>query len=265
LCRKIGIVHLLHLVKENIERRKNREQREDFVKWYGQHKGDFERLSAMLEDDLSRKTLENVIKYRMTWKSKYLKGYISEPQYFQKDIFQSVEDEVFIDGGAYVGDTIENYIKMYSGVYRHIYAWEPDGINVRQMKKNLGKYKNISIIQAGMWKEKSELAFSQNGGADSKVEEEGVVRIKVDSIDNVCSKEKVTFIKMDIEGSEQAALQGAKMVIQRDKPRLAICIYHSKEDLIEIPFMIKEMVPEYKLYIRHHSDTYAETVLYATL
>ena len=70
---------------------------------------------------------------------------------------------------------------------------------------------------------------------------------------------------MDIEGSEQDALLGAAGIIRRDRPRLAICIYHKPEDLYEIPFLIKELVPEYRLYIRHHSDTYAETVLYATL
>ena len=95
--------------------------------------------------------------------------------------------------------------------------------------------------------------------------ESGVNRIPVDSIDNVCSGDKVTFIKMDIEGSEMEALKGAENVIKRDKPRLAICIYHKPEDLYEIPFWVKETVPEYKLYIRHHSNLQNETVLYATL
>lgn len=110
LCRKIGIVQLLHLIKENVERRKNLEQREVFAKWYGQHEGDFEELFSMLEDDISRETLDNVIKYRMEWKSKYLKGYI---------------------------------------------------------------YKNISIIKVGLWSEKLELNFSENGNAGSKIDKDG--------------------------------------------------------------------------------------------
>ena len=107
-----------------------------------------------------------------------------------------------------------------------------------------------------------------NGSMGSGITDElepGVVSVKVNSIDNVCAEDKVTFIKMDIEGSEIEALKGAVNVIKRDKPRLAICIYHKPEHLYEIPFLVKETVPEYKLYIRHHCDNCADTVLYATI
>ena len=77
--------------------------------------------------------------------------------------------------------------------------------------------------------------------------------------------DKITMIKMDIEGSELEALKGAKKTIQRDKPKLAICIYHKPEDMADIPLYIKELVPEYKLYIRHHSNFATETVLYAVM
>ena len=133
------------------------------------------------------------------------------------------------------------------------------------MKKRLRKYKNITLVPYGLWDSKDELGFTQGENATAKISSEATNKIKVDSIDNICSDEKVTFIKMDIEGSEQKALQGAARVIKRDKPKLAICIYHSPEDLYEIPFWIKSIVPEYKLYIRHHSDTASETVVYATV
>ena len=116
-----------------------------------------------------------------------------------------------------------------------------------------------------MWKEKAELGFSQNGDAGSKITDGAGTKISVDSIDDICAGDTVTFIKMDIEGSELNALQGAINTIRRDRPRLAICIYHSLEDLYEIPLWIKETVPEYRIYIRHHSDNEAETVVYATI
>ncbi len=87
----------------------------------------------------------------------------------------------------------------------------------------------------------------------------------MDTIDNVCWQEKVSFIKLDIEGCEQDALLGAAGIIKRDRSRLMIYIYHKPEDLYEIPFLIKELVPKYRLYIRYHSDTLAEMVLYATV
>lgn len=154
------------------------------------------------------------------------------------------------------------------GGYRRIYAWDPDEENLNRLKENTRKFDNIVCIPYGMWSEKTELFFHSIGTGSSGIVENGaddVQRIKVDSIDNVCSGDKVTFIKMDIEGSEVEALKGAVNVIKRDKPKLAICIYHKPEHLYEIPFWIKETVPEYKLYIRQHSDTASETVLYATL
>lgn len=71
------------------------------------------------------------------------------------------------------------------------------------------------------------------------------------------------MIKMDIEGSELRALEGAKQLIQKYKPRLAICIYHRPEDVTDILQYIRTLVPEYKLYIRHHAINQCETVVYA--
>lgn len=133
------------------------------------------------------------------------------------------------------------------------------------MKKTLGSYDDIVIVPYGMWSEKAVLSFSQDGNAGSRITAGSGETINVDTIDNMCFEDKVTFIKMDIEGSEQNALRGAVNVIKKDKPRLAVCVYHSLEDLYEIPFWIKETVPEYKLYIRHHSDNECETVVYATI
>lgn len=76
-------------------------------------------------------------------------------------------------------------------------------------------------------------------------------------------QEKVTFIKMDIEGSEIPALNGAKNIILRDKPKLAICIYHKPDDLWKIPLMLKDWVPEYRMHLRHYGRRYYGTVLYA--
>lgn len=88
---------------------------------------------------------------------------------------------------------------------------------------------------------------------------------EVRKLDDVLKGERVTFIKMDIEGSELAALKGAANTIRSQKPKLAICIYHSPQDMLKIPIYIKSLVPEYKIYIRHYTDMMLETVCYAVL
>lgn len=271
LCRKLGVVHLLHIVKGSFERQRNVQKREEFQNFCRLHKKEFQKLYDMLEDDFSKKTLRRVIEYRITGRTKALRGVVTKPQYFPADIMKPAENEVFIDGGAYVGDTAEDFIKHFvnrsgdKSSYRKIYEWEPDEMNIRQMKKNLSRYHDIAVVPYGMWKKKTEIGFLQNGNAGSKIAKDGRRKVCVDSIDHLHMSEKVTFIKMDIEGSEKEALLGAERVIKRDKPKLAICIYHAPEDLYEIPFLIKSMVPEYRLYIRHHSDTFAETVVYAVV
>lgn len=182
------------------------------------------------------------------------------------DIFGPAENEVFVDGGAYNGDTIRSLISVFgkgTAYYKKIYAWEPDPDNRKRLIENCKGLKNIEILPFGMWDKKTMLSFQTNGDFDSRFSKDGTLQVPVDSIDDLCSDEKVTFIKMDIEGSEINALHGAEKVIRRDKPRLAICIYHKPEHFYEIPFLIKEMVPEYKFYIRHHSGYASETVLYA--
>ncbi len=83
------------------------------------------------------------------------------------------------------------------------------------------------------------------------------------NIDSVINQEKVTFIKMDVEGSELGALKGAEKTIRINKPRLAICIYHKKMDLLEIASYLLKVVPEYNFYIRQYWSNMWETVLYA--
>lgn len=75
--------------------------------------------------------------------------------------------------------------------------------------------------------------------------------------------EKVSFIKMDLEGMEMAALKGADALIRKQKPKLAICLYHKISDFWNIPEYMLEMNPEYRLYIRQHTPHWPETVCYA--
>ena len=155
------------------------------------------------------------------------------------------------------------------GGYKKIYAWEPDPANRVAVERTVKNLNDVVLVPCGLWSEKTVLSFRNGGDSASTFmnndDDADVITVDVDSIDNVCSGDKVTFIKMDIEGSELEALKGAENVIRRDKPRLAICIYHKPEDLYEIPLWIKETVPEYKLYVRQHARWWTETVLYATL
>ena len=78
-------------------------------------------------------------------------------------------------------------------------------------------------------------------------------------------KEPVSYMKMDIEGSELRALHGAERQIRENHPKLAVCVYHKNEDILDIWNYLRELVPEYRFYLRHHTVVGTETVLYAVL
>ena len=221
----------------------------------------------MLEDVQSKNVFSSLLKYRSTKNRKFLKGIITDGMGIGTDIFTFSSKEVFIDCGAYTGDTISEFIKVQNGIYRKIIAFEPDKFNNIDLKKNIknNNWKDVVVIERGAWSKEGILSFNANEGLASKIKETGNDQIRVDTIDNVCTNLNLppSFIKMDIEGAELEALRGAESVIKEFKPKLSICVYHKPEDLYMIPLYIKNLVPEYKIYIRHHKDTAFETILYA--
>lgn len=198
----------------------------------------------------------------------YFPAYLEEEQYFAPDIIKLHEEEIFVDAGALILDTSKRFInecrKNKISNFK-IYAFEPDDISYQKcvnVQKSMGNV-DLKLYNAGLWSENTTLYFDNNGNGTSKiVQQETACSIETIALDD-CVSDKVTFIKMDIEGAELEALKGCKKTIKKYKPKLAICIYHKKEDLLEIPQYIKELVPEYKLYVRHYSNAETETVLYA--
>ncbi len=184
--------------------------------------------------------------------------------YFVFDIMKPQANEIFIDAGVYNGDTSLQFAKWCNDTYKKIYLFEPDGDRIDTIKEKIAPLHNTELHSVGLWSHADTLHFAiaANGGSHI-VEKDGDFSIAVDSIDNVCGGDAVTFIKMDIEGAELEALMGAKQTILKHKPKLAICLYHNPWDILEIPLYIKELLPEYKIYIRHHTSDWHDTVLYA--
>lgn len=187
-------------------------------------------------------------------------------QYFDEEIMVPQKNEVFIDGGCYDLNTARRFAKWCRGEYKKIYSFEPDPENYERCTAFSTNHplKNLVLINKGLWDKKDVLRFHMNGEGSAITDKEmGTVEIKVDSIDHVVGDERVTFIKLDVEGAEMKALQGAKETIIKHHPRLAISIYHKPEDIVEIPAYILSLCPEYKFYVRHYKYSYFETVLYA--
>jgi FkbM family methyltransferase len=243
---------------------KNRSYAQQMSLYYAQNAERVNAVANMLADERSKENYLGMIKFRQTGSKKDYPVISDETQYFIKEL-KLGKDEVFIDCGAFIGDTICDFLK-YCPEYKQIAAFEPDSKNFENLKKKYGANSKITLINAGAYSESGEISFSELGNADSKIIEasNSAVNIQIKAIDDL-SLEKVSFIKMDIEGAELKALKGAEKIIAKNKPKLAICIYHSNEDMLGIAEFIHNAFPEYKLYVRQHCyyPFITETVLYA--
>lgn len=232
-----------------------------------------------LEDEESKRVYTNVICNRIAPQFSqfdYNQLY-STGEYFETDAFKMEKNECFVDCGAYIGDTIERILDSAGGIEK-IYAFEMDKGNYAELQRNVQKiieqYQlslgTISLINAGVWNVNEKLPY----GKEKFGSKEGFCLFKGEiidytelaKIDDLLGNKRVTFIKMDIEGAEYNALKGAKKVIIENKPKMAVCLYHKLQDFWEIPTYIKSLVPQYKLYVRHHqNEGVGGTVLYACL
>ena len=234
--------------------------------WITAHADKLQTLYDQLSDELSRKTLLAFLNQRIS----RLSGFVAEVkspnnQYFEPDIIEFGEDEVFVDCGAYTGDTASIFInelkKRGVDAPAKIVCFEPDEDNFRKLVER--KIPNSVCLKKGASDKTKTVRFSQKGTSASMVADDGDTVIETDTIDNVLNGGKATLIKMDIEGAELSALKGAAETIKRYKPALAICIYHKKSDLYEIPEYINSLAAEYRFYVRIYSHNSHELVLYA--
>ena len=218
------------------------------------------------EECASKAVLLGISKKNLIMHREYYLNYLEDKQYFEEFI-KYTEGETFIDAGVldlatslrFAEQCIKNHISDFK-----IYAFEPDKRSFERCMKIKERYPEVKIelMDCGLWSSNTLIGFDPLGNGSSGINEESSEVIKCVTLDSSV-KERVTFIKMDIEGAELEALKGCKNIIKQYKPKLAISVYHKAEDIIEIPQYIKQLVPEYRLYLRHYSNGHTETVLYA--
>lgn len=207
-----------------------------------------ERAYSLLADEESKRVYKDILNFKVSGKIKYLLSSFCDKSKVYSDILNLNEDEEIIDLGAYDGDTIREFTAATGGKYKHITAIEPDKKSYKKLLKNTDGMKNISTLNMGVWSKRDTLIFDAEAGRNSKLSAEGV-SVEVTDIDSL--NIAPTFIKMDIEGSEMKALEGAEKTIKKYLPKLYICAYHRNEDLFALPLKIKELSEKYKIYFRH--------------
>ena len=224
---------------------------------------DWSDLYDALEDAESKTTLLDTIAFRLTGDPLYMKNYsvrLNE-QYFES--FLNLDNEIFIDCGGFDGDSTEIFCEKYPN-YKKVFFFEPSQLNLQAAKKRLENYSKINYLAFGLSNEEGRLNFDPTAGSASSIQSASEHSIEVCKLDNKI-KEKITFLKMDIEGWEMHALEGCANTIKTYSPKLAIAVYHSASDFLKVFKKIKEYQPKYKVRLRHYTQGWSETVMYFSL
>lgn len=208
----------------------------------------------MLADEKSRKVFLDVLNFKISGKIDYLKDCESDISEVYENLIKPTPDGVYIDLGAYNGDTISEYLS-YAKDAKKIIAFEPDKKNYKKLLSRIENenIKNAECLNIGAWNEEDALYFALKGGRNSKLVKEGELEIPCNSVDNVSKGlDSVDVIKFDVEGAEEKAIEGCRETILHHKPKLMVSAYHKNEDIFKLALKIAEIRGDYKVYLRHH-------------
>lgn len=219
-------------------------------------------IYKLLQDEKSAQVLHDIVLFRLTGDPAYMKKYKFSPQnqYFD-DIAPIPPKAVIVDAGGYDGDTTELFCK-HAKDYSDIFLFEPSQANIAKARTRLTHKRNIHFISKGLYDIQGKAYFNDGQGTASSISTEGTTQIELTTIDHALEGHSATFIKMDIEGFELAALRGARQQIINNHPTLAISVYHNTNDFWRIPEFIFSLRSDYKIALRHYTQGWSETVMY---
>lgn len=297
----LGPLEVMHLIKSAGVNTKGETGR---FFWYGYEFFEFaltnaDRLTALgskLGDSFSRSTWWSVLLYRLTLNPFFLTScavghhldrYHLNSYSCNRQFFKFSDKEVYVDGGTFIGYTVEQFIRAVGGAFSHVYAFEPANANRAQILGRLQKLQDefvqplagrVSISEKGLWNKDTTLLFNPTQTIDTfgvgtpnntqsahlvdsgilghlydkSAEESVAFNVPVTTIDNATDA-NATFIKLEIEGAELEALNGARKTIERMRPKMAISIYHKPEDLVTLTDFVIQTGQDYKLGFRQHN------------
>lgn len=223
----------------------------------------------LFADEESRRTFSSKIEYFLTFEKWRLDDIRSrKPIYFDPEIIILSDQEVVLDGGAFTGDTLTQFLEASKGKFQEYHAFEPDsGIFPLLQQKAVNDPQRIFAVRYGLADQTGALRFINTSGGDARFVDDGRQggeSLPVTSVDEyIIGRQPPTFLKLDIEGFEESALRGAANLITKHQPILAISAYHYPEDLWKIPNLINELNPDYCLIMRHYTREIVDTVCYA--
>jgi FkbM family methyltransferase len=227
-------------------------------------------LFDSFDDEGSQQQLVAHLEFRMTGDYDILPP-DSQENYFPPFLASRLgAHSVFVDCGAFDGDTIAHFFKVTSGKFSRVVGFEPDATSFQSLTHYVEGLRpeiaaKISLHCAGVGRTNERKPFDATSAMGSSFSGEGNSLVDIVRLDDVLREAVPSYLKMDVEGAEIEALQGARETLRAHRPTLAICSYHRPRDLWEIPAVIKSICPDYQIYFRTEGADGMGTVCYATI
>ena len=240
-----------------------------------QHCEQLEQVYDLLADDYSKEVFATTVNFKLSGKLHWLREYTDDREQAFLRYLKPNQQEHFVDLGAYNGDTIRELLSYTDGEYASITALEPDKKTFKKLKKYVeqAELEHIHIVNAGAWSQPGEMLFGGKAGRNSALtpvmnavsHDKRTVSIPVESVDHVLNGALCTLLKLDVEGAEYQALEGARQTIQKYRPKISLSAYHRSEDLYELPLLLHDMCEDIHIGMLHHPYVPAwETNFYIT-
>ena len=229
--------------------------------WFCEHRQEMEAVYRMLADEESRSVFENIINYKLSGKLCYLRAAVSDEDSVTRELVRANEVRSYLDLGAYNGDTVRRMLEC-APLLKQVWAMEPDVRNYKKLAL-YAEQESRAVVQTypfAAWNKRETLTFRVEGNRNSTVAKNatnGIAvtqakekQIEAETPDAILDGASVDYIKYDVEGAEYEALVGTVKTISQYKPRLLVSLYHRTEDLYRLPQLVKELNPDYDLYLR---------------
>ena len=217
----------------------------------GKYAEDMEHAYTLFADEQSKAVYKNTLSFYRTGELCLLDEITTGRDEAFNSILKLGDNEVYVDLGAYNGDTIDEFLGFVNGSYRKMIALEPNAKNFEKLKAHCADIPKTELWQLGAYSRNTILEFNNKAGRNSAIADSGV-KTRVVTVDTILCGTAATYIKADVEGADFDTLLGMKNTLKSCKPKLNFSAYHRFEDIFKLPLLIKKLNPDYKIYLRHH-------------
>ena len=234
-----------------------------------EHAAEIREAFALFADEESRRQFVAHLRFRLRL------DYAALPENSRDDYFPAgllpplPADAVFVDCGAFDGDTLRRFLAEQGGRFGAAYAFEPDADNFERLRAYAGTLAEeaaarVHLFRAGVGAARERLRFNATGNMGASLSAEGVTEIDVLPLSEVVeARGRAVYVKYDVEGAEWEALAGAEALIRSARPTLAVSVYHRPDDLWLLPLRLRDLDPGYRLHLRTQGEDGMDVICYA--